>query len=137
MKKAFIVYRGVNSPHKTRPLFLVYLLALPLKIMTLKPLLHLFAPPSPIDKTTMIRPLTVSSNPWFHRTNLCQAIHFLPLSYNLTNIKELCNRGHAVEVTTKDIKKEDRICMKPLTPETQCAYRVFRIKPPGFSILGE
>ena len=115
MKKTFIVYRGSTLHIKTSPLFLVDLLPVPLKMMTLKPPLPLFAPPSPIDKTTMTRPLTVSSNSKFHKINLCQAIHFLPLTYNLTIIKKLCNRGHAVEVTTKGIKKEERICMKSLT----------------------
>ena len=32
-----------------------------------------------------------------------------PLTYNQANLKELHNQGLEVEVTTKDIKKEDRL----------------------------
>ena len=35
------------------------------------------------------------------------------------------NQGLKVEVTTKDIKKENRFCMKPSTPEAYYADHVF------------
>ena len=58
-------------------------------------------------------PYIVSSYPYFLKENLCQvSIHFLPLTYNKTNPKELYNQDLEVEVTTNDIRKEDRFCVK-------------------------
>ena len=34
-----------------------------------------------------------------------------------------------VEFTTKNIRKEDRLCMKSPTPEPLCAKGVFQIQP--------
>ena len=35
-----------------------------------------------------------------------------------------------MQVTMKNIKKEDRLCMKPPTPEVLSAKGVFQIQPP-------
>ena len=35
-----------------------------------------------------------------------------------------------MQITTKDINKEDRLCMKSSPEETQCAKGVFQIQPP-------
>ena len=55
-----MVYVGVNSPHKSGPLFVVWPLPAPshLKIMTLKSPPQLFIPPNPNDITAMTRHLT-------------------------------------------------------------------------------
>ena len=88
-------------------------------------------------------PCMMSSYPWYNKANLfarlftCHADQTnsppLPrhtnkgllkctfpknLAYNLRNLKELYNQGIKAQVTTKDIKKEDRLCMKSPIPET-------------------
>ena len=35
-----------------------------------------------------------------------------------------------MQVTTKDVKKEDRLCMKSPPPEADCAKGVFQIQMP-------
>ena len=39
------------------------------------------------------------------------------------------NQDIKVQVTTKNIKKEDRLYMKSITPEASCAKGVFQIQP--------
>ena len=73
-------------------------------------------------------PHIVSTYLQSHKTNLCQIIHFLPLTNNQTNLKELDNQGLEVEVPTKDIKKEDRVLMKSPTTEAQFAKGFCKFK---------
>ena len=35
-----------------------------------------------------------------------------------------------MQVTTEDIKKEDRLCMKSPSPDAYCATGVFKVQPP-------
>ena len=63
------------------------------------------------------KPTNILSYPWSHKANLYQVIHFLPVTYNEENLKVLYNQDLKLEVTTKDIKKEDRLCMKSSTHE--------------------
>ena len=45
-----------------------------------------------------------------------------------SNLKEPYSARHKEQVNTKNIKKEDRFCMKSLARETQCAKGVFQIQ---------
>ena len=53
----------------------------------------------------------------------------LGLTHNQLNLEEPYIQGIKVQVTTKDIKKEDRVCMKSPTSEAQFAECVFQIQP--------
>ena len=47
------------------------------------------------------------------------------------NLIEPYTQGINVQITTKDIKKEDKLCMKsPTPPHRHCVKGVFKVHPP-------
>ena len=49
---------------------------------------------------------------------------------SLTNLNKSYNQGIKLQITTKNIKKDYRLCMKSQAPEKMCAKGVFQIQPP-------
>ena len=52
------------------------------------------------------------------------------LTNNKANLTEPYNQGIKMQVTTKDINKENRLSMKPLPLKALCAKGVFQIRLP-------
>ena len=131
-------------------------------MMTLNPPYDDFTPPSPLctfkshesdncEKAWYIastganlfaRPFTwpqgrvnYPSLPRHTEKHLLKYTVFKSLRHKWTNLKEPYNQGIKVQVTAKDIKKEDRCCMKFRNPEAWCAEGVFQIQLPNMSRL--
>lgn len=103
-----MVYTGSTPPTKPDPFFVACPLSSSPKVDEIKAFLtplcssksHRYGN---YDKTLYI----VSSYSQFHNGDLCQVIHFLPLTYNQENLRELYNQDLEEEVISEDIKKED------------------------------
>ena len=103
----------------------------------------LFAPPGPINITTMARQHTrfrptpslftchqakltpQVRSPLTYKQHLLNCTFSQSLTNNQANLLETYNQGIQVQITMKDIKKDDRLCMKSLPQEGGIMQRVF------------
>lgn len=131
---------------------------LPCQVMTLKRSSHFCSPKchkydnlheapyivSPIPSPTMQTTLAVysiapglansSSLPWHTNKHFLKFKFIKSYKYSYVNLKELYNQAIKLQVTIKDVKREDSLCMKCPTPELYCA-RMFFIFNPLFVLL--
>ena len=72
---------------------------------------------------------------WHSNKHLLYFTFSNSLTNNQANLRELYNHPIKVQVTTKDVKKEDRFCKKSSPPQRQSVQRVFFKFNPLFLVL--